>query len=182
MVWSDREIRQWAKDGGVGGELDLAQINPGSVDLTLGSLMRRPMWWWRYPISRWIACLFEKHSKSGIRKWGDEEGFSEYWLMPGEFILCASREFTFIPTDAIGLLFSKSSTGRTGLEHLHAGYGDQGFGGQWTWELSNMAPWPIKLVAGKRLMQLVLMTAHVPDKDYSKTGRYQGQVGPTPPR
>ena len=39
-------------------------------------------------------------------------------------------------------LYSKSSTGRIGLEHLHAGWIDPGFCGQLTLEFKNVAPWP----------------------------------------
>jgi deoxycytidine triphosphate deaminase len=117
-----------------------------------------------------------------FRRWDDPLVFKTYVLWPGRFVLCHSAETTTIPRDAIATLYSKSSVGRDGLEHLHAGYGDQGFEGQWTWEFINVAPWPIILEVGKRYMQLVLMEAEVPMTDYSKTGRYQNQLGPTPSR
>jgi len=95
-------------------------------------------------------------------------------------------EITHIPDDMIAILFSKSSTGRRGIEHLHAGYGDPGFGDNarggtdWTWELVNIAPWPNLLEAGKPLMQLVLAQLHsCPERMYKETGRYNEQSGPT---
>lgn len=61
----------------------------------------------------------------------------------------------------------------------NSGFGDPNFQGQWTWELKNLAPWPIELVAGECYMQLVFMDmAELPQRDYSQTGRYQGQTGP----
>jgi deoxycytidine triphosphate deaminase len=96
-----------------------------------------------------------------------------------------------IPDDTAVLLFSKSSTGRIGLEHLHAGFGDPGWGStinslgtlgsRWTWELHNVAPWPIVLKAGKPLMQQVaIRMTDSPLRNYAETGRYNGQTGPTP--
>jgi dCTP deaminase len=80
-------------------------------------------------------------------------------------------------------LFSKSSTGRIGLEHLHAGWIDPGFRGQLTLEFKNVAPWPILLQPGKRYMQMVVHDLVAPAaRDYSQTGRYQNQTGATPAR
>jgi deoxycytidine triphosphate deaminase len=93
-------------------------------------------------------------------------------------------EFVNIPDDMAAILYSKSSTGRRGVEHLHAGYGDPGWNNsQWTWEIHNVAPWPIKLEAGKPLMQQVMIRmTEAPLRNYAVTGRYNGQVGPTPER
>lgn len=65
----------------------------------------------------------------------------------------------------------------------NSGLGDPGFRGQWTWELHNVAPWPIALVPGKRYMQMVVYDlVEPPAHDYSVTGRYQNQQGATPAR
>lgn len=39
----------------------------------------------------------------------------------------SSIEFIKMPDDMVAILFSKSSAGRIGLEHLHAGFGDPGW-------------------------------------------------------
>ncbi len=77
-----------------------------------------------------------------------------------------------------------------GLKHRHSGWGDPGFGlagshneqggASWTFEIQNISPWPIKLEAGKPLIQMVLMdmTAE-PELDYRETGHYVYQSGPT---
>jgi len=174
-VYTDKKIKEWAKDNVLPYNEKL--VNPASIDLTLGNKLKRPMWYWRYPISRFIAWHLRNLLK--VKYWDTGIEFTTYTLWPGEFVLCHSLEWTNIPTDAIALLFSKSSTGRTGLEHLHAGYGDPEFKGEWTWELENVAPWPIQLVAGKALMQVALIgTMGVPEKLYGQVGRYQNQRGP----
>ena len=155
-------------------------INPASVDLRLGDTIRvaHPIW----SVLSIEACrmldmmgMFDQ-----LPKWGAPVKFSTYMMEPDEFVLCHSLEPVDVPDDCIALLFSKSSTGRNGLEHLHAGVGDPGFKGQWTWELKNAAPWPIRLVPGQRLMQHVMIRmVEQPERSYAETGRYQNQSGPT---
>jgi deoxycytidine triphosphate deaminase len=185
---------------------EAALINPASVDLRLGNQLRRvhPLWSQlghndlrnlcegetlpRYAAATMSADEWLTYTNGGctfdaLPKWGPVETFASAWLMPGEFVLCSSLETVTVPDDAVALLFSKSSTGRIGLEHLHAGLGDPGFVGTWTWELHNVAPWPIRLEAGKRLMQHIFIRLDAaPLQTYAQTGRYQGQQGPTPAR
>jgi len=177
MVFPDWMLRKWAEDGGVKpfGE---ESVNPASIDLRLGNKIRVPDPVWQYLTPEAFKCLIDNGAIEHIPTWGKEQEFDEYWLMPDGFVLTHSLEVTSLTLDQVGILFSKSSWGRKGLEHLHAGYGDAGFSGQWTWELKNMAPWPLKLVAGERIMQLILVTlVGQPEKGYGETGRYQHQRG-----
>jgi dCTP deaminase len=124
--------------------------------------------------------------KLDLPRWTEPRKFDKYLLKPGELVLCSSMEITRIPDNMVAILFSKSSTGRRGIAHLHAGYGDPGFGNNerggadWTWELMNAAPWPNLLEAGKPLVQLILARlVDYPHKTYKETGRYNEQSGPT---
>lgn len=187
MIWNDAMIVQWAEDGGVT-PFNPALINPASLDLRLGNMLRIPDRLW----SRLSAIDMYQHIENGtiddLPKWSEPIEFETYWLMPQgkgpSFCLCSSLEFINMPNDMAVLLFSKSSTGRRGLEHLHAGFGDPGwYSSQWTWELHNVAPWPIKLVAGQPLMQQVMIRmTDEPLRTYAEVGRYNNQVGPTPER
>lgn len=159
MFWSDRRIHQWAMGGGVR-PLDGALINPASIDLRLGPLYRVPQ----------------------------EDGWSEpreipetgLELVDGDFVLMHTLEYVTMPDSAVGLLCLKSSTGRKGLEHLHAGYIDPGFRGEITLEV--VCHWPYGRVVhvGERFCQLVLACVGAVDNLYGAVGHYQGQVGPTP--
>jgi deoxycytidine triphosphate deaminase len=188
-IKSDSEIHEWAATGGIT-PYTTENINPASIDLRLGNRLSRPRWYWRYPIIRFFAWHLLGHPdprRDNYLYWSEAQSFERFTLWPGEFVLCHSLEATQIPPNMAAMLLSKSSTGRIGLEHLHAGFGDPGFGygnpSEWTWELVNLAPWPIELIAGQRLTQLVLMEmSTVPKRDYSKTGRYNGQTGPTAAR
>jgi deoxycytidine triphosphate deaminase len=181
-VLPDTELWAWALSGGVEpfDELSLNRasiVNPASVDLRLADKIRLPAWYWSVPIIRRWAW------RKRLPLWGPMRTFTRYTLQPGGCALCCSLETTRIPDDCTAWILSKSSTGRTMLEHMHAGYGDPGFTGQWTFEFKNEGPWPIELVAGKRTMQLVLIRmTQEPQRGYSQTGRYQHQRNPTPAR
>ena len=154
---------------------EAANVNPASIDLRLGAAYRLPAPYW--PAAPWTTL--------DLPHWGDEEEMpaTGYALQPGQFILCCTLETVAIPLTACAELYSKSSTGRTGLEHLHAGWIDPGFRGQLTLEFHNVAPWPILLTPGKRYMQMVVHDLAGPAaRGYAETGRYQGQTGATPAR
>lgn len=173
MIWNDKMLTAWATAGGVT-PFDSECVNPASLDLRLGNTIRIPCQYWSLlgsdPVSK---------KTLSSKLWQAPQPFETFVLWPGHLVLCHSLEHTHIPLNACAMLLSKSSTGRLGLEHLHAGWGDPGFSGQWVFELKNLAPWPITLVAGERYMQLSLASmAEEPLRDYSVTGRYQGQVGP----
>jgi deoxycytidine triphosphate deaminase len=200
MVWNDKRISDWAQTGGVT-PFDAACVNPASLDLRLGNLIREP-----HPV--WLDMTREEMRESialgeidDLPKWGEAKRFDKFWLFPGEFVLCHSLELVRIPIYVASILVLKSSKGRLGLNHSHSGWGDPGFGlalpqsktpsngdasfmvdsgASWTWELQNISPWPIKLTAGERLIQQVFFDMlDAPDVDYRYTGHYVYQAGPT---
>lgn len=177
-VWNDRKISEWAQSGGVT-PFDAACVNPASLDLRLGNKIR-------FPKTRW----FEKYKKMPITMrtpaselWDEEIEFDEIIIPAHGVALCCSLEYVTMPPDACGTLMSKSSTGRRLFEHLHSGFFDPDFHGQATFEFINDGPWDIKLSVGDRLVQLKIeQLVELPEKSYLETGRYNGQVGPTPAR
>lgn len=158
MIWNDERLRTWAKEHVK--PYDPACVNPASLDLRLGSYYRKPI----------------------VGGWGDIETIPIDGLVleHDDFVLLSTLEYTKVPEDAVAFLMLKSSTGRKGLEHLHAGYGDPGFAGQWTLEIINHWPHAQRLVPGQRLVQIVLADAYPPAQSYQEVGHYQHQVGPTP--
>lgn len=167
MIWNDERL--YMQCTAYGAELvtpfDSNLINPASIDLRLGCEFRR----WVWP-----------------GEWGPQEVApmgASIPMNPGEFVLCCSLETVTIPLHACAALYSKSSTGRRGIEHLHAGWIDPGFHGQLTWELKNVTPSLAVLIVGARLMQMVVTELLEPATvSYAETGRYQGQRGATPAR
>ena len=177
MIWNDTMLKNWAQYGGVA-PYEPSLVNPASIDLRLGHNVRIPRQRWGM---LWGEPIGRKTPADAL--WCDPAKFETFVLMPGQFALFHSLEYTSIPSTAAAQLFSKSSSGRIGLEHLHAGWADPGFHGQLVFEFKNTAPWPIELVAGQPYMQLVLCDmVNAPERDYTLTGRYNGQRGPEPAR
>ena len=182
-VWSDRD---YFASNGLATPFDVENVNPASLDLRLGDQIRVPNPVWDLLSESDLYHMIDDGSIRNVRLWSEPIQFQSFWLMPQgkgvSFVLAHSLELINMPDDCISLLFSKSSTGRIGLEHLHAGLGDPGWhDSSWTWELHNVAPWPIELVAGKRLMQQVMIKmTSAPLRTYKETGRYNGDTGPTP--
>lgn len=143
---------------------DATLVNPASIDLRLGCEYRR------WGNGDWMHQLTAPVGHRIV-------------MAPGEFLLCCSLETVNIPLDACAALYSKSSTGRRGIEHLHAGWIDPGFCGQLTWELKNVTTSPVVLEVGAPLMQLVVTALIAPAAtSYAERGRYQHQKGATPAR
>lgn len=162
MVWNDVMIRDWAQLGGVS-PFEETNVNPASIDL------------------RWSGRVrFAQHTGD---LWSAVTEVEELVLHHGQLVLLDTLEYVRMPETAAGSLMLKSSMGRKGLEHLHAGYFDPGFEGTATLEITNMHPQPVTLRQGDRIVQLVLMAMiQPPNKSYQQTGRYNGQTSPEPPR
>src|SRR5436190_22279653 len=105
-------------------------------------------------------------------------------IHPSEFVLGSTLERVGLPDDLVARLEGKSSLGRLGLLiHSTAGFVDAGWNGYLTLELSNVANLPITIYPGMKIGQLCLfqMTSAA-ERPYAKTGKYQGQRGPTASR
>lgn len=156
-VLNDEQITEWALAGGVK-PFDPSLVNPASIDLRWSGKSRCAYHW----------------------GWSETENQNELLVIPGLLYLLDTIEYVDIPTYACGILSLKSSMGRMGLEHLHAGWFDPGFHGTATLEIKNMAPWTISLKRGQPIVQLALMSmSQEPRLSYKLTGRYNGQEGPT---
>ncbi len=99
-----------------------------------------------------------------------------FMLQPHEFVLAETLEEFRLPDCIAGQLALKSSRAREGIEHLLAGYIDPGYCGRLTLELQNARSMhPVALWPGMRIAQIVFhRMSMLPAKDYSMTGRYQG--------
>lgn len=100
-------------------------------------------------------------------------------LLPGRVYLGSTVECTASPCH-IPMYEGRSSLGRLGLEsHKTAGFGDIGFNGTWTLEVSVVQP--TRIYPGMRIGQLYW---HNPDGEVLAryAGKYQGQRDATPSR
>lgn len=182
MILSHQSIAEWSINNCV--PTDSKYINPSSIDLTISNRVRvlrydtYPLW--RKVKERLFPSLLVNKKIDPNLLWSEEKEFKTFILKPWKMALFSSVEYTTIPDNLCAVLFSKSSVGRIGLEHLHSGFGDAGFSGNWTFELLNVLPYPIEITANETLLQLVLMELDkTTDVSYRTVGRYNGQIGPT---
>jgi dCTP deaminase len=160
MILPDYKLREWAQNGGITPYADEC-INPASVDL------------------RWSGRYRLAHPEG----WSEIVSANTLRIERGDFLLLDTLEYITMPADCAGEIMLKSSLGRQGLEHLHAGFFDPSFTGSGTLEIENRAPWPLTITRGQRIIQIVLhLLSSIPDKTYQQTGRYNGQHEPEPAR
>lgn len=189
-VLSDRTILKYNKKGLlIEGELSESQIQPNSIDLTLGNTWKIlkdnstiPA---RCPIGKFtnegaIDTSKPIKYKEGVFKYS-EDGREYYIIYPGEFVLMASNEILNIPNGILSFVQGRSSIARLGIQTEQAGLIDSGFRGTITLELFNQSNYPIFLYKGMRIAQVYFYKAQYADKLYGKekSSKYSGQIEAT---
>ena len=162
------EIIELTSIGGVVG-WDIDCVNTASLDVRLGDTVLVEEW---APSTSILDFRKRESPKMRMVKIDSGHGFV---LRPGEFILAATIEWFNMPDDIAALFRAKSSMGRTGLEHMDAGWVDPGFTGCLTLELTNcLKHHSIRLRQGDRIGQLVFMRGNKvkPEHSYLSTGNY----------
>lgn len=155
----------------------LSQVNPNTLDLTLGKFVR-------WPISNPEPLTFGMAYPTD-QYWEEREiGPDGILLEPGDLFLGCTREFFCMPSDVCGQVYTKSSLGRVFINHMMAGVIDAGFSGTITLELRNEGKHSVILPYGARVVQLQFSKLnHLPDNDYAhRLSRYMGQTMPEPSR
>lgn len=179
MILSDASIAERWASGSLGIQpMYHANIQPASLDLTLGSHFRVMT---RVGHGRRYIDPFENWDVTEECEVTNLEGLT---ILPGMFVLGTTDETLSLPNDLVGRVDGKSSLGRLGLMvHATAGFVDPGFSGQITLELSNVGLLPIVLYPGMAIAQISFMQMDRPtDTPYghpSRKSKYQGQLGAT---
>jgi len=182
MILSGNEIRKQIELGNITVDpFDNATINPASIDLTLGhevavyedftsidppGLGGQTL----QPLTKTTPLDTKKPSK--LRKWiiDPEDG----WIInPGIGYLMHTAEK--VHTDKfVPVLDGKSSIGRLFVQvHFTAGYGDAGFFGQYTLEVSSL--FPVRVYPGMRICQMRFVAIQGEVTLYGKAGHYVGK-------
>ena len=160
MILVDSEIIELGQDGLVS-PFDPELVNPASLDIRLGPKL-----------------LLDDRS-NGPNEWLDIGQYQH--IDPGEFVLAETLEIVSLPDNICAQLFLKSSCGRKGYQHILAGWVDPGWYGRLTLELYNPSQISLPLTPGMKIAQLVLhRCSKTPDRPYSQTGRYYGDMGVQP--
>jgi len=156
---------------------DPGQISPASYDVSLGN--------------RAIFYRFKGVDLPGLRVELDDGKIFvpvpgedrvltfDNQLRAGDIFLAETAEFFRQPRGISLSLYLKSSTARSFLEHLHAGWGEHGFHGRYTLEFKAVAPG--RLYPGKPIGQMVAHATLGWHSYRDKQNRhYQNQSGVTP--
>lgn len=168
MILSGQEIKKRIHDGSIGIlPYNPRRVNPNSYNVTLADEL----------------VVYKGHSLD-MRKRHDTKSIriptSGLLLKPGRLYLGSTVEYT-AAYDCVPMLEGRSSIGRLGVfVHATAGFGDVGFRGRWTLEISCVQP--VRIYAGVEIAQLYFHTIEgdFSGYKYGVSGKYQDQRKPLP--
>ena len=162
MILSDTEILKNIKNNNIVIQpFDKKKLNPNSYNLTLSR-----------------ELIKYRGSFLDVKEFNDfdiilipENGFL---LLPGEFYLARTNEYTGTQ-NLVPQISGRSSIGRLGLSiHITAGFGDSGFCGYWTLELSCLKA--LRIYADIEICQIYYHTLKG-ECNKSYEGKYQNNRG-----
>lgn len=143
---------------------DVANVNPNSYNLALAD---------RLLVYR--DTVLDLRADDAIAVWTIPPG--GLLLQPNRVYLGSTIEYTETHAPWVPCIEGRSSIGRKGMTvHITAGFGDVGFCGRWTLELSVMQP--LRVYAGIKVCQIAYVEVTMPCKPY--IGKYQNQGGAMP--
>jgi dCTP deaminase len=172
MILSGPEILKQIEAGTIRvSPFDRTRLNPASLDLTLGDTVAE------YRLHNEQRGIDSKVPEDYAirRKTIEAEGV---WLYPGNGYLMHTAER--VATDQyVPILDGKSSIGRLFIQvHVTAGFGDPGFDGQYTLEVTTM--FPVKVYPGMRICQIRFHAIQGEVLSYQQTGTYKGDKATGP--
>lgn len=141
---------------------DPSLINPASLDIRVGETAKLRQEWEPTGYTDIDLTAYTKDDP--------------YYFLPENRLLVASLETINLPNFLTAQFRLKSSRGREWYEHMEAGFCDPGWhGSKLTMEIINMDCETLPIYPGLKMGQLIFsLTLGIPDKDYSVTGRYNG--------
>jgi dCTP deaminase len=130
---------------------DNEAIGPASVDLRLSNQF----------------VVVEGHKTGGLIRMDQPVSYDHlkqdvFFLAPRQFVLGSTIEKVLLPPTICASVTGRSSVGRLGLFVENAGWIDPGFQGNLTLELFNANDWPIRLEAGRRVIQIIFYMLDAP--------------------
>lgn len=161
MIISGKEIKRRLESDIIIDPFNEAQLGPNSYNLRLHREL--------IMYDEEILDMKKKHRLKTIVI--PEEGLV---LRPGQLYLGRTVEFTQT-TNLVPMLEGRSSIGRLGMFiHVTAGFGDVGFKGYWTLEISCIHP--IRVYPGVEICQIFYHTIDG-DFDLYSSAKYQNNKG-----
>ncbi|HYB98968.1 MAG TPA: dCTP deaminase [Candidatus Limnocylindrales bacterium] len=128
---------------------DEQYLGPASYDLHLGSEIR--------VLNRFIKSVDVTEDSDYVRFSKVEALVAPYELAPGQTILGITRERISLSPQLCGWLEGRSRFARLGLMiHITAGFVAPGVSNRQVLEISNVAPYALRIHAGVRIAQLIV--------------------------
>jgi len=130
--------------------LEADQVGAASIDLTLGDEIR---------VFDTDAAPIDLVDTADYRSHTRVQSLEEPWvLLPGSTIHGITRERITLPPDLCGFLEGRSRFARLGLMiHVTSAFVQPGVSNRQVLEMSNVSSHPLRIHAGVRLCQLVLL-------------------------
>lgn len=173
MVLADCDIIERVENGSLTIDPYVEEnVEPASVDLRLSSSFKRPIA---------TGSVVDTRDKTSNAAYESFEADSVI-LQPNESVLAETVEWVELPNDLAADVVGRSSLGRLFVSvHETAGFGDPGFAGTITLEMTNSNPDPIRLHCGDRVCQIKFVQTSSPvNSPYGgKDSQYQHQSGAT---
>lgn len=172
MILSDVDIMERVGSGSLEIEpYDESNVEPASVDLRLSDSFKKP-----------VATGQIIDTRGDTTQEYREFNADAIVIEPEESILAETMERVHIPDDICADVVGRSSLGRLFVSvHETAGFGDPGFNGTITLEMTNDNPNPVRLHKGDRVCQIIFKTLTSEAlRPYGHEGsQYQNQSGAT---
>lgn len=131
--------------------LEKSQLNGASVDLRLGTEFKVSVPT-RSALLGIVEEPIEQFFQSTYRSFGED-----FILHPNQLVLVNTFEYVRIPNDIVGIISTRSSLNRLGLNVTSLV--QPGYAGTLTLQLENNGTNAINLTCGMRLVQLVLFSS-----------------------
>lgn len=182
MILVDRDIRDRLAAGLIKLDpFDESQLNPNSYNVRL------------HPVLKTYAGNEQSGWYTSHRDWPIIDARTPHEmldvtipaeglvLVPGQLYLGRTIEYTETHGPLVPMLEGRSSTARLGISvHIAAGFGDSGFCGTWTLELSVVQP--VRIYPDMQIAQLFWVAATGTPEQAYHSEKYQGQIDATPSR
>lgn len=162
MILSGKEIeKRMYKDIFIS-DFSKSRLNPNSYNLRLDDKL-----------------IMYKHTVLDMAKNNEYEEitipYEGFYIYPGRTYLAKTVEYTETK-NLVPMIEGRSSIGRLGMFiHVTAGFGDVGFKGYWTLEISCVQP--IKIYPYVEICQIYFHTIEGEYDCYSESGKYQNNNG-----
>jgi dCTP deaminase len=181
-IRSDRWIRQMAEQEGMIEPFEGRQVREGAISYGVSSFGYDVRVADEYKVFTDVYSVIVDPKAFDSRSFVDVKA-DHCIIPPRSFALARTLEYFRIPKDVLVICVGKSTYARCGII-VNVTPLEPEWRGYLTLEISNTTPLPAKIYSNEGLAQLLFFKGEeVPEVTYAqKRGKYQDQVGVTPPR